>query len=151
MDAEAIRDSLLQAAGMLKLEMYGPSQDLDSLDNTCRTVYGRINRGRTSDILRLYDFPNPFQHSPTRGLTITPLQELFVLNSPFIKQLSSTLAKAGEADADAATRVRNLYRKILLRDPSAAESKAALSYLKSATIEQFAQVLLATNEEVFWP
>ena len=116
-----------------------------------RTVYGRINRGSTSDILRLYDFPNPFQHSPTRGLTITPLQELFVLNSPFIKQLSSALAKAVEADADAATRVRNLYRKILLRDPSAAESKVALRYLTSATIEQFAQVLLATNEEVFWP
>ncbi len=151
MDAEALRDSLLQAAGTLKLEMYGPSQNLDSLDNTRRTIYGRINRGGTSDILRLYDFPNPFQHSPTRGLTITPLQELFVLNSPFIKQLSSTLAKAVEADADAATRVRNLYRKILLRDPSAAEIEAALSYLNGATIEQFAQVLLATNEEVFWP
>ncbi len=151
LDAEAIRDSLLQAAGKLNLEMSGPSQDLDSLENTRRTVYGRINRGRTSDILRLYDFPNPFQHSPTRGLTITPLQELFVLNSPFIKQLSSTLAKAVEADADATTRVRSLYRKILLRDPSAAETKAALRYLNAATIEQFAQVLLATNEEVFWP
>lgn len=151
MDAEALRDSLLQAAGMLKLEMYGPSQNLDSLENTRRTVYGRINRGSSSDILRLYDFPNPFQHSPTRGLTITPLQELFVLNSPFIKQLSGALAKAVEADADDTTRIRNLYRKILLRDPSQTEIKVSLSYLNSATTEQFAQVLLATNEEVFWP
>ncbi len=151
MDAEAIRDSFLQAAGRLNLEMYGPSLNLDNLDNTQRTVYGRVNRGGSSDILRLYDFPNPFQHSPTRNLTITPLQELFVLNSPFIKQLSSALAKSVEAEADAATRVRNLYRKILSRDPSAAEIKVALSYLNSATIEQFAQVLLATNEEVFWP
>jgi hypothetical protein len=94
LDAEAYRDSLLQAAGLLKLEMYGPSLDLDALDNMRRTVYGRINRGRTSDILRLYDFPNPFQHSPARATTITPLQELFVLNSPFMKQLSSALAKA---------------------------------------------------------
>ena len=47
--------------------------------------------------------------------------------------------------------VRKLYRKILSRDPSPAEIKAAVSYLDSATIEQFAQVLLATNEEVFWP
>ncbi|MBL8206937.1 MAG: PSD1 domain-containing protein [Blastocatellia bacterium] len=151
LDAEAIRDSLLQAAGSLNLEMYGPSQNLDNLENTRRTVYGRIQRGGSSDILRLYDFPNPFQHSPTRNLTITPLQELFVLNSPFIKQLSSALAKAVEAETDPATRVRSLYRKILLRDPSAAESKIALSYLTSATLEQFAQVLLATNEEVFWP
>jgi hypothetical protein len=96
LDAESYRDSLLQAAGLLNLEMYGPSLDLDALDNTRRTVYGRINRGRTSDILRLYDFPNPFQHSPARAMTITPLQELFVLNSPFMKQLSEALAKSME-------------------------------------------------------
>jgi hypothetical protein len=121
------------------------------MDNTRRTVYGRVNRGRSSDILRLYDFPNPFQTSPARLLTITPLQELFMLNSPFIKQLTSKLAKAVEANVDDETRVRSLYRRILSRDPSAAETKAALSYLTSATIQQFAQVLLATNEEVFWP
>jgi hypothetical protein len=163
LDAEAYRDSLLQAAGLLKLEMYGPSLDLDALDNTRRTVYGRINRGRTSDILRLYDFPNPFQHSPARAMTITPLQELFVLNSPFMKQLSAALAKAekfvvppsgGNGPAEAGTTnqvVRNLYRKILSRDPDAAELKLGVSYLNGATVEQFAQVLLATNEEVFWP
>jgi hypothetical protein len=141
----------LQAAGMLNLEMYGPSLDLDAMDNTRRTVYGRVNRGRSSDILRLYDFPNPFQTSPTRMLTITPLQELFVLNSPFMKQLSAALAKAVEPEVDATTRVRNLYRKILSRDPSTVEIKTALTYLNSATVAQFAQVLLATNEEVFWP
>jgi Protein of unknown function (DUF1553) len=151
LDAEAYRDSLLQAAGLLNLEMYGPSLDLDVMDNARRTVYGRINRGRMSDILRLYDFPNPFQHSPTRNLTITPLQELFVLNSPFMKQLGGALAKSVEQEGDAAKRVRSLYRKILSRDPNPDEIKVGLDYLKSATVEQFAQVLLATNEEVFWP
>ncbi|MCI0336673.1 MAG: PSD1 and planctomycete cytochrome C domain-containing protein [Acidobacteria bacterium] len=151
LDAEAYRDSLLQAAGLLNLKMYGPSLDLDALDNTRRTVYGRINRGRTSDFLRLYDFPNPFQHSPARNLTITPLQELFVLNSPFMKQLSVTLARSVEYEGDDLARVRVLYRKILSRDPKPAEIKAGLSYLNSATVTQFAQVLLATNEEVFWP
>ena len=84
-------------------------------------------------------------------MTITPLQELFVLNSPFIKQLSAALAKAVEQETDTTTRVRALYRKVLSRDPSAAESKAALGYLNIATVEQFAQALLATNEEMFWP
>ncbi len=28
--------------------------------------------------------------------------------------------------------------------------KAGLGYLNHATVEQFAQVLLATNEEMFW-
>jgi hypothetical protein len=151
LDAAALRDALLQAAGKLNLEMYGPSLDLDELNNTRRTVYGRINRGRTSDILRLYDFPNPFQHSPARNLTITPLQELLVLNSPFIKQLSAALAKAVAMETDNNARITQLYRKVLARNPNAEESKAALSYLNRASIEQFAQVLLATNEEVFWP
>ncbi|MEP7341216.1 MAG: DUF1553 domain-containing protein, partial [Acidobacteriota bacterium] len=166
LDVESLRDSLLQAAGMLNLEMYGPSLDLDSMDNTRRTVYGRVNRGRSSDILRLYDFPNPFQTSPTRMLTITPLQELFVMNSPFMKQLSAALAKSetfvvppsGGSEpsipAEAGTTnetVRNLYRRILSRDPSPVEIKTALDYLNNATVVQFAQVLLATNEEVFWP
>ena len=150
-DAEGFRDSLLQAAGILNLEMYGPSLELDDLDNTRRTVYGRINRGRMSDFLRLFDFPNPFQHSPARSLTITPLQELFVLNSPFMKQLSTALTKSVEQDADASTRVRSLYHKVLSRDPSPTELKAGLSYLNNAKVAQFAQVLLATNEEVFWP
>ena len=151
MDAESLRDSLLNSAGILQMEMYGPSQDLDSTTNFRRTVYGKINRGKTSDILKLYDFPNPFQHSPARGMTITPLQELFVLNSPFIKNLSITLAKSVETEVDNPARVKILYRKILSRDPSAADVKFALNYLSNASVEQFAQVLLATNEDVFWP
>jgi hypothetical protein len=119
----------------------------------------------------LYDFPNPFQHSPARSLTITPLQELFVLNSPFIKQLSTALAKSVELEGDAATIdvkkqkfgvppsgvgnpnniVRSLYRKILSRDPTSVELKTGLGYLNNASVGQFAQVLLATNEVVFWP
>ncbi|GIT29077.1 MAG: hypothetical protein Ct9H300mP1_11230 [Planctomycetaceae bacterium] len=35
-------------------------------------------------MLRLYDFPAPTGHSPKRVRTITPLQQFFVLNSPFI-------------------------------------------------------------------
>jgi Protein of unknown function (DUF1553)/Protein of unknown function (DUF1549)/Planctomycete cytochrome C len=151
LDAESYRDSLLQAAGLLNLEMYGPSLDLDAPDNTRRTIYGRINRGRMSDFLSLYDFPNPFQHSPSRNLTISPLQELFVLNSPFMRQLSGALAQSVEQEGDAAARVRSLYRKILSRDPSPAQIEIGLNYLNGATVEQYAQVLLATNEEIFWP
>ncbi len=151
LDAESYRDSLLQAAGLLFLEMYGPSLDVDALGNTRRTVYGRINRGRMSDFLSLYDFPNPFQHSPARNLTISPLQELFVMNSPFMKQLSGALAQSVQQESDAAARVGSLYRKIFSRAPTPAEIELGVNYLGSATVEQYAQVLLATNEEVFWP
>jgi hypothetical protein len=68
-----------------------------------------------------------------------------------MKQLSGALAKSVEHEGDAAERVRALYRKVLSRDPNPTEIKLGVGYLKGATVEQFAQVLLATNEEVFWP
>ena len=47
--------------------------------------------------------------------------------------------------------MRALFRKVLSREPSPKELDMALSYLAGGTIEQYAQVLLSTNEEIFWP
>jgi hypothetical protein len=47
--------------------------------------------------------------------------------------------------------VRALYRKTLARDPSASEIDLALTYLAKSTIAEYAEILLSTNEEIFWP
>jgi hypothetical protein len=39
----------------------------------------------------------------------------------------------------------------LARDPSQEEVALAVEYLKNGSLEQYAQVLLSTNEEIFWP
>jgi hypothetical protein len=49
-----------------------------------------------------------------------------------------------------------MYRRTLQRDPTPKEVDLALSYLsptaeKHGSLEQYAQALLATNEEIFWP
>jgi hypothetical protein len=44
-----------------------------------------------------------------------------------------------------------LYRRILARDPTVAEMKGAIEYLRKGTLQRYAQVLLATNEEIFLP
>jgi hypothetical protein len=150
MDIEAYRDSLLRAAGQLSDQMGGPSMDLDNLTNVRRTVYGRISRTRINNLLRQYDFPDPMQTSSGRDLTTTSLQQLFLMNSPFIHNLSGTLAKSVETESDTPAKVRALYRKILSRDPSAKELDLAITYLSGATLDQYAQVLLSTNEEIFW-
>ena len=62
------------------------------------------------------------------------------------------LRKKAEDDIKAEkAKVRALYRKVLSRDPSAKEMDLALGYLAQGTMEQYAQVLLSTNEEIFWP
>jgi purine nucleoside permease len=131
--------------------MYGPSLDLDDENNRRRTVYGHVSRGRLNTLLKLYDFPDPTQTSPGRDLTTTSLQQLFVLNSTFIQKQAAVLADAVAAEPDDAARIRRLYRKILARDPRPSEMETAKQYLASGTMAQWAQVLLSTNEEIFWP
>ncbi|MCU1238541.1 MAG: hypothetical protein JWP63_6508 [Candidatus Solibacter sp.] len=150
-DIESFRDSLLESSGLLDPKIGGPPMDLESPANTRRTIYGKIARLRSNDMLRAYDFPIPMQHSPSRVQTITPLQQFFVMNSQFIEKLSQELAKSAESAPDAAAKVRALYRKTLGRDPAPGELDSALTYINHAPLARFAQVLLASNEEIFWP
>jgi len=150
LDIEAFRDTLLRSAGQLSDEMGGPSMDLESATNTRRTVYGKISRSRMNNLLRQYDFPDPMQTSSGRDLTTTSLQQLFLMNSPFIHNLAGTLAKSVDDAPDTPAKVRALYRKILSRDPSAKELDLAATYLSGSTLDEYAQVLLSTNEEIFW-
>ena len=53
-------------------------------------------------------------------------------------------------EPDNPAKVRSLYRKVLSRDPKAKEVDLAVSYLSQGTIEQYAQILLSSNEEIFW-
>jgi hypothetical protein len=79
------------------------------------------------------------------------LQQLFVMNSAFMHEQAAALAKAVEEEPDDAAKMRSLYRRILSRDPTPQELDLALTYLGQGAVEQYAQVLLSTNEEIFWP
>jgi len=150
LDIEAFRDTLLRSAGLLDTKMYGPSVDLEASGNFRRTLYARISRARMNDLLRIYDFPSPMQHSPSRIDTMTPLQQLFVMNSPFIEQLAKALADGVEQERGN-EKIRELFHKVLAREPSPDEIDAALTYIEKAPVSRFTQTLLATNEEIFWP
>jgi hypothetical protein len=130
--------------------MYGPSADLETASR--RTLYSSLSRTRsTSDVLKLYDVPQPMQHIPMRYLTINPLQALFVMNSPFVREQASALAAAAAASATAEDKITLLYRKVFARDPQRDEIALGVDYLKSAGVPQYAQALLSANEVIFWP
>ena len=154
LDAESYRDSLIRAAGLLKEDVGGPSDDLDDPGNYRRAVYGRISRSRSGTYLGLFDFPEAMTTSPGREATTTALQQLFVLNSALVHNLAATLAKTVESSPSDAIRVRDLFRKTLARDPTPAESQRAVNFIKQQQkngLELYAQVLLGTNEEIFLP
>ena len=114
-------------------------------------LYARVSRGRLNTVLALYDFPDPMMTAPRRELTTSPLQQLFVMNSPFLQERAANLVKRLAATEDQPGKIRDIYRAAVNRDPTPKELDAALTYLNNGTLAQFAQALLASNEVIFWP
>ena len=149
-DIESYRDSLLQASGKLDLTLYGPSQpDVD--EGVRRTMYASISRGRSNDVMRLYDVPAPLAHIPMRQATLNPLQALFVMNSSFVQEQAKALAAQVADGATAEAKVQSLYRKVFSRNATLDEVAMGVKYLATADTARYAQALLSTNEVIFWP
>lgn len=151
LDIEGYRDTMLRTTGRLDETMYGPSEDVDASKSVRRTIYGRVSRGQLSKLFRLYDFPDATQTAPSRDLTTSSLQQLFIMNSAFVKEGAAALTASVQQGEDNQAKVRELFRKVLARDPSPKELDMALSYLASGTLEEYAHVLLSSNELIFWP
>ncbi|HZZ81068.1 MAG TPA: PSD1 and planctomycete cytochrome C domain-containing protein [Gemmataceae bacterium] len=151
LDIEAYRDCILQAAGTLDTKLGGPSSDLDQLGNKRRTVYARISRGRLNNLLQQFGFPEATMHSPNREANTTPLQQLFVLNSPFMRDQSAAFAATVTKEADVDAKVRDFYRRLLARDPSEREAALGRTYLRTGSMTDYAQALICINEVIYWP
>jgi hypothetical protein len=158
LEIEAWRDAMLAVSGTLTLERGGPSLDLGDARNRRRTVYGTVKRRELNDMLRLYDFPDPTTHSPGRLPTTTPLQQLFVLNSPFVQQQAASLARRLKAEAPGSIeeRVRRAYLLLYGRAATEGQVRLAVEFLHAkkpaeadALWQQYAQVLLGSNEFLF--
>ena len=151
LDIEAYRDCLLQAAGNLDPRLGGPSLDLDQPTNHRRTVYGRVSRGRLNGLLQQFGFPEAAMHSPGREPNTTPLQQLWIMNSPFMRDQAAALVASVAKEFDNNAKVRAMVRKTLARDPSEPEMTLAAAYLASGTLTDYAHALLSTNEVIYWP
>ncbi len=160
LDVEAWRDAMLSATGELDEAMGGAAQELSDNGNRRRTLYGTVKRRELSDLLRLHDFPDPVVSSSARVPTTSPLQQLFVLNSPYIRQRSEALVARLQAEvgSDSATRIRLVYQTLLQREPTADELALAMEFVSSnaevgvsaeAHWREYVQVLLASNELLF--
>jgi hypothetical protein len=163
LDAEAIRDSVLLAAGTLDLKKSGgPATDFSD-DNDRRTVYCRVSRYRLNDFLQVFDFPNPSFTAEQRFSTNVPLQRLFFMNSSFIYRQADRLAKRVYDEGNDEARIKKAYRLLYGRFPTEAEMRAGLEFIRTnpekpgsqiageptTPWKQYARVLLSSNEFEF--
>ena len=81
LEAESIRDSLLQVSGMLDLRP--PAKPIAGSQPN-RSVYMSVIRNRMDPFLRLFDAPVPFSAQGRRNITTVPGQSLAMMNSDFV-------------------------------------------------------------------
>ncbi len=159
LDAEALRDSFLFVSGGLDATVGGPSVELND-ESRRLTVYSKISRFKINALLRLFDFPDPSITSEQRNVTNVPLQGLFFMNSLLITNQAELLAKRLYAVnvADDAARIKEAYRLLYSREAAESDVQFGLSFLQKAAgqaadgpspWQQYAQVLLSSNEFVF--
>ncbi len=175
LDAESLRDSILQASGQLELQPGSGSavEQIDQLINwppgeatdlhrpsNHRSIYLCMLRHAPPPELSAFDLPDGVSVTGIRNQTILPTQALFLLNSPLVVEQSQKLAERIWQDKTWNTqrRIEEAYRRCLQRTPTKLESARAIDYLRSsATVspnheEQLAawaglcHALLASNE-----
>ena len=131
LEAEAIRDAMLQASGSLDRNPLGGS---DAFNTNRRSIYVRVIRNNLDPFLSVFDMPVPATAKGRRDETNVPAQSLTLMNDPFVISLADRLANRVRNDKTLATpeaQIRSLFQLTLNRDPSGQEITAAKTFLKS--------------------
>ena len=129
LDFEMWRDAGLTVSGLLDCRRGGPSQPVDDPENRRRTLYATIAREELHPMLRMHDFPEATAHSPRRETTVTPLQQLFVLNSPWMEQQADALLQRLRPLATESARIDAAYHLLFSRPPDEYEQRRAHEFL----------------------
>jgi len=140
-DFEALRDSLLAAAGRLDTALDGRSIDLWAQPfTTRRSVYAFIDRQDLPGVFRVFDFSSPDVSTPQRPQTTVPQQALFMMNSPFVVEQAKGVAARAEVTAapDDAAKAQAMYRATLGRDATAEETQLATAFVAALAQESAA-------------
>ncbi len=155
---EAMRDSMLYVAGQMEHRAGGQPLDRrpDDTENRRRTLYSYVDREKLPDLFRVFDFPCPDISAPYRSRTTVPQQSLFLLNSPFVIAQAKAVARGVASGTAAEEGVRQLYHRLLAREPAADELALAKRYVSSSgkpletgSWEELAQAMLLSNEFLF--
>jgi hypothetical protein len=170
LDAETLRDAVLQISGTLDLTMGGPSvkhfvqspgihrtPKVDYLafgpDNPGghrRSIYRFIFRTVPDPLFDALDCPDASQFTAVRTNSITALQALTLLNDPFMVRMSEHFAKRVAA-ARPAEQVKLAYRLALGREPTEKENATLTSYASRHGMANACRLLFNCNEFMFAP
>lgn len=157
LDAEALRDGLLQISGELVQGQGGPALVLEEPENCGslalkginppnythrkprpteefqRTIYlpvMRTNFGTHDRIRAFFDFVNPAQISGQRNQTVVPTQSLFVMNNDLFRKRATLIANRVLSESpDTKARLSHLWLAVFNRPITNQEYEEAEEFL----------------------
>ncbi len=163
LEAEIIRDSVLEVSGLLDKTMFGKGTLNEAM--TRRSIYFMIKRSKVIPSMQLFDSPEPLVSQGSRPNTIVAPQALLFMNSPHIRRNALKFVEKLQDDGPAGG-VTLGYRAALGRNPTDTERAAAAgfvaqqesSYAKAGrddkearrlALADFCQVLFGLNEFIY--
>jgi mono/diheme cytochrome c family protein len=169
LEAEAVRDSILQVSGKLNLKMGGPSfqdflierpehsphyhyhlHDAEDPRSHRRSVYRFVVRSQQQPFLATLDCADPSLSVEKRNETITPQQALALLNNQLTVAMARHFAaRMTQLDTDPASQVRAAFRLALGRTPTAEEQAVLIDHGRRHGLAAVCRVLFNLNEFVF--
>jgi hypothetical protein len=167
LEAEAVRDSLLDLSGELNRQLGGPgfrpfvhkgnggqneyfAADLPGADTSRRTVYRIAVHSARDPLLDSLDCPEFSTRTPVRPNTTTPLQALSLMNNPFVQRMASALAERVKLEVGSKVdrQVDRMWREVLGRPPQVDERTAAVALVDQHGLAALAWTLFNANEFV---
>ena len=140
-DAEVMRDSMLQLAGKLDRSPGGPSLPANfksefsfKFNSPRRSVYIPVFRNTLHEILATFDFANPNFTVGHRTTSTIPTQHLFLSNSPFVH--TQAAAAAGElltlTAQDDPERIQQAFLRTFTRPPNPEELALSRDFVQQS-------------------
>ena len=170
LDADQVRDAILQISGCLDLRMGGPSDmqfdlqpgihvtpkvdygkfDVDSAVARRRSVYRFLFRTLPDPFMDALDCPAGDQLTPVRNASVTVQQALAMWNDAFVANYSARTAKRLETHSTKVEeQVAFACELVWGRAPSSAELRDLSVYVQTHGLANLCRVLFNSNEFMF--
>ncbi len=152
LDAESVRDAVLQISGSLDNKMGGPSVkqfiqtpgphvtpivdyinfDVDNPANCRRSVYRFIFRTLPDPFMDALDCPDASQLTPQRGTSVTACRRWRCSTTNSSSARANIWPTRFSQSGGCAAQVAQMFHLILGRDPTVQEDEAVSAYAKQA-------------------
>lgn len=129
LEAESIRDSLLQVSGMLDLRP--PAKPIAG-NQPNRSVYVRVIRNRMDPFLGLFNAPVPFSAQGRRNVTTVPGQSLAMMNSDFVANAAQQWGRRLRLQSEQSgvpKLIDSAWQRAFARMPSPQERRQAAEFI----------------------